>query len=66
MIVKFSCLTVNYEILTIKVEIELNLVSWSKFEKFTGFTVFSKEVQFEAVIMYLQDIPPYKIQKVGH
>ena len=42
---------------------ELNPVSWSNFQNLRGFTMFSKEVQIEAVTMYLQGIPPYKIRK---
>ena len=42
---------------------ELNPVSWSNFQNLRGFTMFSKEVQIEAVTMYLQCIPPYKIRK---
>ncbi|WP_258089292.1 hypothetical protein, partial [Weissella fangxianensis] len=41
---------------------ELNPVSWSNFQNLRGFTMFSKEVQIEAVTMYLQGIPPYKIR----
>ena len=42
---------------------ELNPVSWSNFQNLWGFTMFSKEVQIEAVTMYLQGIPPYKIRE---
>ncbi|WP_258089322.1 hypothetical protein, partial [Weissella fangxianensis] len=45
-----------------KRDYELNPVSWSNFQNLRGFTMFSKEVQIEAVTMYLQGIPPYKIR----
>lgn len=38
-------------------------VSWSNFQNLRGFTMFSKEVQIEAVTMYLQGISPYKIRE---
>ncbi|WP_258087849.1 SLC13 family permease, partial [Weissella fangxianensis] len=47
----------------LQVDYELNPVSWSNFQNLRGFTMFSKEVQIEAVTMYLQGIPPYKIRK---
>ena len=63
--VPYEELIMHFQSSTKKVKRELNPMSWSKSNSW-GFLMFSKEIQIEAVSMYLKGVPPVAIrQKFG-